>query len=186
MVSIPSLWLPILLSAVFVFFLSWIIHMLLPYHRTDFGKLPSETEVQEALRKFDLPPGDYILPHPGSPAGMRSPEFLDKRNKGPVAVMTVMKSGSFDMGKNLIQWFVYCVIVSVFAAYIAGRALPAGAPYLKVFRFVGATAFIGYAMGLWQNSIWYSRAWSTTLKSTLDGLLYGLFTAGTFGWLWPR
>ena len=125
MVSIASLCLPILLSAVFVFFLSWIIHMFLPYHRTDYRKLPSEADLQEALRKFNIAPGDYLLPCPEGPTGMRSPEYLDKRNKGPVAVMTVMK-------------------------------------------------------------IWYQRAWSTTVKNSFDGLIYALFTAGTFGWLWPR
>jgi hypothetical protein len=35
-------------------------------------------------------------------------------------------------------------------------------------------------------SIWYSRAWINTIKSTIDGLIYALLTAGTFGWLWPR
>ena len=58
--------------------------------------------------------------------------------------------------------------------------------YLRVFRFAGATAFIGYAVALWQMSIWYRRAWSTTIKATVDGLIYALLTAGTFGWLWPR
>ena len=186
MVPIASLWLPILLSAVFVFFVSYVIHMLLPYHRTDFAKLPSETEVQEALRKFDLPPGDYLLPCPAGPSGMRDPAFMDKRSRGPVAVLTIMKSGPIRMGRNLLQWFVYCVIVGVFAAYIAGRALDTGAPYLRVFRFAGAAAFLSYGVALWQDSIWYSRSWSTTTKNTFDALIYGLVTAGTFGWLWPR
>jgi hypothetical protein len=69
---------------------------------------------------------------------------------------------------------------------VAGRALPVGAPYLRVFQLVGATAFIAYAAALWQMSIWYRRAWSTTIKATIDGLVYALLTAGTFGWLWPR
>ena len=186
MVSVTSLWLPILLSAVFVFAVSSIIHMVLPYHRTDFRKLPSETELQEALRKFSIPPGDYMLPHAGGPEGMKKPEFLDKMNKGPVAVMTVMKSGPWNMGQNLMQWFLYCVIVGALAAYIAGRALEPGASYLRVFRFAGAAAFLCYAVALWQDSIWYKRAWSTTAKNTFDGLVYALVTAGTFGWLWPR
>jgi len=38
---------------------------------------------------------------------------------------------------------------------------------------------------LWQMSIWYRRSWSTTLKATLDGVIYGLLTGGAFGWLWP-
>ena len=61
-----------------------------------------------------------------------------------------------------------------------------GANYLDAFRFAGATAFIGYTLALWQMSIWYRRAWSMTIKSTFDGLIYSLLTAGAFGWLWPR
>jgi hypothetical protein len=90
------------------------------------------------------------------------------------------------MGKNLAQWFLYSVVIGIFAAYVTGRALPAGAGYLLVFRLAGTTAFVSYALGLWQMSIWYQRSWSTTFKATVDGLIYGLLTAGTFGWLWPR
>ncbi len=75
--------------------------------------------------------------------------------------------------------------MSIFAAYIASRAVDPGADYLAVFRFVGTSAFIGYALALWQDAIWWDRAVSSTLKSTLDGLIYGLLTAGVFGWLWP-
>jgi hypothetical protein len=185
MVSLMSLWLPILLSAVFVLVVSSIIHMLLPYHRSDFGKVPTEDEVMDALRKFEIPPGEYVIPCPGSPEVMKSPEFIEKTKRGPVAFMTVLPNGPLAMGKQLIQWFVYCVVVGIFAAYVASRAVTPGSDYLAVFRFVGCTAFLCYAVALWQNSIWYSRAWSTTLKSTFDSLVYALFTAGTFGWLWP-
>jgi hypothetical protein len=77
-------------------------------------------------------------------------------------------------------------VVSVFAAYITGRALGPGANYLEVFRFAGTTSFLGYSMALLQTSIWYKRNWGTTIRVMIDGLLYGLLTAGTFGWLWPR
>jgi hypothetical protein len=186
MVPLHELWLPILLSAVFVFIVSWLIHMVLPYHRGDFAKLPSEDEAMEALRKFNISPGDYMVPHGGGPEAMRSKEFAEKLNKGPVLVATVMKSGPMNMGGSLALWFVYCLAVGVFAAYIAGRALDQGASYLPVFRFAGCTAFVGYAVAQWQDSIWYKRKWSTTLKNTIDGLVYALVTAGTFGWLWPK
>ena len=52
MVPLMSLWLPILLSAVFVFVMSSIIHMVLGYHRADYRKLPAEDEFMEAMRKF--------------------------------------------------------------------------------------------------------------------------------------
>jgi len=186
MVPLVSLWLPILVSAVIVFIASSIVHMVLGYHASDYKKLPSEDDVMEALRKFDIPPGDYFVPRAGSTKEMKTPAFVEKMRKGPVALMTFMKIGRPGMGAQFVQWFLYCVVVGIFAAYIAGRALPSDAPYRAVFRFAGCTAFVGYALALWQNTIWYKRSWMVTLKSTIDGLVYGLLTGGTFGWLWPR
>jgi hypothetical protein len=185
MIPLLSLWIPILLSAAIVFVASSIIHMMLPYHRSDYGRLPDEDKAMEELRRLQIPPGDYLIPCAGSSKEMKSPAFIEKWSKGPVAFMTVMKSGPPSMGKNLTLWFVYCVVVGFLAAYVTSRALGPGVRYLAVFRFAGCTAFIGYSVALWQNSIWYSRSWKTTLKSTFDGLIYALLTAGVFGWLWP-
>jgi len=91
----------------------------------------------------------------------------------------------FGTGRSLLLWFFYCLLIGLFAAYLAGRALGPGAHYLAVFRYVGATAFMCYTVGGWQASIWYKRTWSTTLKNTFDGLVYACVTAGVFGWLWP-
>jgi hypothetical protein len=180
-----SLWIPILIAAVFVFAASSIIHMVLRYHNSDFGKVPSEDVVMDALRGFNIQPGDYVIPCPGSHKEMGTPEFVEKMKKGPVAMMTVMENGPPSMGKSLALWFLYSIVVGIFAAYIAGRALGPGAHYLAVFRFVGATAFVGYSLALLQSSIWYHRAWSSTIKSVVDGFVYALLTAGVFGWLWP-
>jgi hypothetical protein len=185
MVSVVSLWLPILLSAVIVFVASSIIHMVLTYHRTDFGKVPNEDQVMEALRQFDVPPGDYVIPYAGSMTAMKSPEFIEKTAKGPVAFITMIPSGPRSMGPQLVLWFIYSVIVGIFAGYVAGIVRGPGSEYLGVFRIVGTVAFVGYSLALLQNSIWYRRSWSATLKSVFDGLVYGLLTAGTFGWLWP-
>jgi hypothetical protein len=186
MVSLTSLSIPILLSAVIVFVVSSVIHMVLPYHRNDIRRVHKEDELMNALRGLDLPPGDYGVPHPGSMAEMKDPAFVQKMRKGPIAFLTVAPGAEPSMAVPLLLWFLYSVLVSVSAGYIAGRALSAGAHYLQVFRFVGATAFMGYSYGLLQHSIWYKRNWGTTLKSVFDGLVYALFTAGTFGWLWPR
>jgi hypothetical protein len=186
MVPVMSLGIPIVVSAGIVFVASSIIHMVLPFHRNDLRKLPKEDEVMAALRHFNIPPGDYVVPHAGSPAGMKQPEFVEKMQKGPVVFMTLAPGGPPSMGKSLLLWFLYSIVVSVFAAYIAGRALAPGAHYLEVFRFAGCSAFTAYSLALLQNSIWYKRNWGVTLKAMLDGLVYGLLTAGTFGWLWPR
>ena len=185
MVPILSLWLPILLSAVLVFIVSSLLHMLLKYHHSDFSRVPDEDRVMEEMRKLNIPPGEYMMPYTTDQKERESEAFKDKMAKGPMAIMTVMPGGQPGMAKNLIMWFVYLIIVGVFAAYISGRALGPGAHYLSVFRFVGATSFLGYTLALWQDSIWFSRSWSTTIKNTFDGLVYALLTAGMFGWLWP-
>ena len=185
MTGFESLWLPIALSAVFVFVLSSIIHMGPFWHRSDYPGVPDEDRLRDAVRPLMPPPGDYMVPRASSGAELNTPEFMDKMKQGPVFMLTVLPNGAWSMGRNLSLWFVYLLVVSFFSAYIAGRALPPGAHYLDVFRFAGAAAFIGYAVSLWQMSIWYRRAWSLTIKATVDGFLYALVTAGTFGWLWP-
>ena len=185
MTPLASLWLPILLSAVFVFLMSFVLHMLLPWHRTDYAKVPNEDAVAAALRGFSIPPGDYMMPRPDSPAQMRTPEFAEKVRQGPRVVMTVMPGGSMSMSGNLVQWFLFVLIVSIFAAYIAGRALAPGAPPMQAVRFAAATGFVAYGVGQWPMSIWYRRSWFTTFKSTVDGLIYGLITGATLAWCWP-
>jgi hypothetical protein len=182
MTPLASLWLPILLSAVFVFIASTIIHTVLNYHANDRRQLPDEEAVRPVLR---VPPGDYALPYATSMEEMKSPEYRRKLEEGPLAFITVRPSGSWDMRTAMIQWFVFCLVVSIFAAYIASRALPPGGDYLAVFRFAGATAFAGYGLALWQGPIWFGASVSTTVKSTFDALIFATLTAGTFGWLWP-
>jgi hypothetical protein len=186
MTELHALWLPILLSSVIVFAVSSVIHMFTPWHKDDYPKIPSEDQVMDALRPLNIPPGDYMFPRPSSMQEMRSPEFAAKRAKGPVMIVTVLPSGPVGMGRELALWFLFSIVVGIFAAYVAGRALPMGADYLRVFQFVGTIAFIGYSFALWPLRIWYRRSLGTTIRSTVDGLLYGLLTAGTFGWLWPR
>jgi hypothetical protein len=186
MTGLSALWLPILLSSVVVFVVSSVIHMATPWHKSDYPKMPNEDRVRDALRPLAIAPGDYVIPRPSSREEMRSPAFAEKMKQGPVMMLTVMPNGPAPMTRNLLLWFLYAVVVGVFAAYVAGRALPPGADYLRVFRFAGVTAFVGYAVALWQMSIWFRRAWSTTIKATVDGLIYALLTAGVFGWLWPR
>lgn len=184
MVSLAALWLPILAAAVLVFLASSFLHMALKYHRADYAQVKAEDRVMDALRPFSIAPGDYMLPCPGM-GSPQSPEFLAKMTQGPVVFMTVLPSGSVAMGGSLAAWFLYCLVVGLFAGYLTSRALPPGAPYLEVFRFTATVAFVGYALALWQHTIWYKRSWTTTLRSTIDGLVYALLTGGVFGWLWP-
>jgi hypothetical protein len=183
MVPILSLWLPILVAAVLVFVASSVIHMVLKYHANDYGPVPDEARLAEALRPVE--PGQYVIPYAAGMQEMKEPAFMEKVERGPLALVTIRRAGSLGMGRSLVLWFLMALAVSVFAGYVAGRALGPGADYLSVFRFAGTTAFVAYAVGSWSESIWYGRPWGTTLKNTLDGAIYAALTAGAFGWLWP-
>jgi len=186
MVPITALWLPILLSAVIVFVVSSILHMVLPYHKSDYRKLPDEDKVMDTLRAAGVTPGPaYHFPH-CSHKEMKSPEMAEKFKRGPVGLMHVIPSGPPAMGKNLGLWFVYCVVVGGFVACVAGRTLGLGTRYLEVFHVAGTAAFMAYGVGQLQDSIWKGQTWGVTAKHVFDGLIYALLTAGTFGWLWPK
>jgi hypothetical protein len=186
MVGLGSLWLPILVSAVLVFIASSIIHMVLKYHNKDYHKLPNEDAVRAAIRAGNPPPAQYTIPYCSDMKDMDKPEMKQKFIEGPIAVMNVMKPGAPNMGTYLTQWFIFILVVSFFIAYVAVHCLPQGAEYLRVFQVVGAVGFLAYGAGQLPSSRWMGQPWPIAWKGLLDGLIYGLVTAGTFGWLWPR
>lgn len=185
MPSLIDLWLPILLSGVFVFMASSVLHMVLPFHRSDYAPLPNEEAVLQAIRDAGVQPGEYMFPHCDSPKEVTSPEFLAKCNQGPVGNVTFLPNGPFTMGRALLQWFVFTLVVSLFVGYIGSLALPIGVGYSAVFRVTATIAILGYAFSNVMNSIWKGVRWKTTAKFVFDGIVYALLTGGTFGWLWP-
>ena len=185
MVPLSQLWLPILLSGVFVFVASSVIHMALQIHKKDFQKLPNEDQLLAAMRAGGVKPGQYMFPCAGSMKEMSTPEMIAKMNQGPVGNMNVLPSGQFNLGKSLLQWFVLSLAVSACAAYVAGLGLAAGTDPVLVFRVTSAASLLGYAVTHVTDSIWKGLAWSVTAKFFVDGLVYALVTGGTFAWLWP-
>jgi len=186
MVSIPELWLPILVATVLVFAASNLVWMVLPHHKSDARRLPDESAVVDALGKQGPKPGLYRFPWANSMAEMKDPAFVEKLNKGPVGFVTVTPSGPFDMGRAMGLWIAYLVVIGACVAYLTGRVLPPGAHYLAVFRVAGTVAFLAYSGAQLPAAIWWGKPLGVAFKEVLDGLLYGLLTAGAFGWLWPR
>ncbi len=185
MIPITGLWLPILISAAIVFFASFVMHMVLSYHRSDYRALPDEASITDAMRNAGVKPGaPYYFPY-FSFKEMKSPAVTEKLKRGPVGFLTVLPSGPPAMGKHMVQWFLYCLVISIFAAYLAGRLLVPATAFLQVFRVVGTVAFLGYGGAHAQESIWSGRSWVVTVKHLFDSLIYSLLTAATFGWLWP-
>jgi hypothetical protein len=179
-----ALWLPILVSAVVVFVLSSIFHMVLPWHTNDFPRLPDEDAVMDALRPLAIPPGEYLAPRPTSRDTMRSPEFTERVNRGPVFILRMMPNRAMDMVGSMIQWFVYLLIVVIFAAMVAWPAAHDRSGHM-VFHTVGLSSFMGYGFALAQMSIWYRRSWVLTGKGIIDAFIYAIVTGLIFMWLWP-
>ncbi len=185
MVPMAQLWLPILLSAVFVFIASSIIHMATPMHKADFRKMPGEDAILTQMRAQGLQPGSYMFPGAESMKDCGSPEMIEKFKRGPVGMMTVMPSGAPGMGKNLVQWFLFSVLVSAFVAHLAGQAFAPGAASKMVFHMSALAAVLGYATRPLPDSIWKGQPWSITVKFVIDGVVYAAVTGLTFAWLWP-
>ena len=182
-VALTSLWLPILLSAVVVFIVSSLIWAVIGYHNSDWQKLPDEDAARSALRGTG--PGQYSLPHAADNKAKASEEWQAKFKEGPAAMITIVPHGSLGMNKQLGLWFVYCLAVSFLIAYVAAAALTADATYLQVFRITATVGVLTYAGAAPFGVIWFGHTTGRMLKDILDGLIYGLATAGIFGWLWP-
>ncbi len=182
---VSDFWLAILVSTVVVFLVSSVLHMLLPIHKGDMAKLPQEPEIMAAIRQAGIQPGAYAFPFPGSMKEMGSPEMIAKYKQGPVGLLTVVPNSPPAMGKSLVQWFLFSILISIFVAYAAMIGLPHGADAMSVFRLTSAVAILGYGIGHLHESIWMGRSWTTTLKFIFDGVIYGLVTAGVFTFFWP-
>jgi hypothetical protein len=182
---LAALWLPILLSAVIVFIASSIMHMVLPYHKSDYRQLPDEDKILANLRPTGLQKGIYVFPF-CTHQNMKSPEIQEKYKQGPVGILTVFPSGPPAMPKFLGMWFAYTLIISVVVANLAAHSVGPGAPYRHVFRVAGTAAFLAYSVAILSNGIWKGQPWSNVIKEAADGLIYSLLTAATFARLWPH
>jgi hypothetical protein len=183
MVTLPMLWLPILVSAVIVFIAANILWMALPFwHHRDYGKLATSDAVVAALK--DAASGQYMVPSVNW--GTLTDEQKMDVQKGPGGFLMIRNPMDFSLGASLTIFFLYNVVVMIFVAYLSTLALGRGATYPQVFRVAGTAGILGYAFHTVSDSIWYGRTWSSTVKFIIDAVIYGLLIGGTFGWLWPR
>jgi hypothetical protein len=182
---LAELWLPIVLSTVFVFIASCVVHMAIPLHKSEYKGVPDETRLREAVRAQNLPTGDYYFPWCRDMKEMRTPEMIQKFIQGPVGILTIRQSGPPGMTRNLVQWVLFTLIIAVLTAYLGDLALAPGAGFGPVLRVTSTAAFMAFAPAYVHGAIWKGTPWSTALRFVLDGLIYGLVVGATFAWLWP-
>ena len=68
------------------------------------------------------------------------------------------------MPKFLIQWFVYCLLIGFFVAYLAAHTLQPGANYLEVFAWLGPPHSWPMAWDNKQRHLEKRQMWSNTIK----------------------
>ena len=183
MPEITELWLPVLLSGVAVFFLSFVMWMVLPHHRKDWAKVPDEEGVKSALG--DIPSGQYMFPHCGTPEQMKDPEWIQKRDAGPTGMLIVLPRGPMNMGASMLKSFVFNLIICILVAYIASITLPRGCPDGTVLRVTATAAWLGFAGAHGWYLIWWSHSASSIFKAVFDGLVYAVAVGVLFMVFWP-
>ena len=183
-VALTDLWLAILIAAASVFFASFIIWMLMPYHKKDIQFMPEEEGFIKAVNDLDIKPGLYMFPNCQDHKDFKSEEFVAKMNSGPWGVFTHIPSKP-NMLKNLIKTFLAYLLITIVVAYIASVALPAGAEYLKVFQIIGAAAFLGHCTGSLAGDFFLAKPNRFIITSFIDGVIFALITAGVIASMWP-
>ena len=184
--ALLSLWLPILLSAVVVFIISSLIHMVIKWHAPDYRAFANEDAVRDAIRAGNPAPGRYVVPYCSDMKQMGGEAMLKKYREGPVGHVVIAPTGVPSMGKPLGLWFVWSLAIAAVAALLAVRLLGLNHEHARAAaKLVGAVTFIAHGFGTMQESIWMARPWSSSVKYLLDAALYGVGSAFVFYFLWP-
>jgi hypothetical protein len=176
-----SLWLPIVVSGVALFFASWLAWMMLPHHKKEWRGLANEDAVMSLIRSGGVAPGQYMFPYASCAADMGSAEHKAKMQAGPNGNLVVWP-GPVNMGVNMLCTIVFFSVVSFVIAYLAAMVIAPGADRWFVFRFVGTAGILTYGSANILNGIWFGRK---MFGDIMDGIAYGLITGGIFAWLWP-
>jgi hypothetical protein len=179
---LAQLWLPIVVSAVLVFVLSAASHMVLPWHKGEWGRLAAQDQLQAVLA--GVKPGQYGFPAAPDQKQQMSKEWQERWAKGPSGWITIATPGPMNMGKKMGLSFLAFLFIAFADAYVAAHALGPAPHYLAVFRIVGAVGFLTLGVAPVFTSIWYDRPWRAWGADLLDAILFSLAMAGVFGWLW--
>jgi hypothetical protein len=175
-----SLALPIVLSAVALFFASFLSWMVFPFHRQDWVKLDREDEFLDAARRCGLSRGSYMFPGCKDRAEMKSPEHQAKWEAGPSGIITVFPK--VNMGRNLGLTFLYFLVVSFCLAYLTTLAIKPGADFMTVFRFVSTAGLLTFLSAIVLHAIWFH---ARIVGHVLESLAFAAITGAIFAALWP-
>ena len=179
------LWLPIVLSAAAVWFVSIIASMALPHHKQDWINLPDEDGFMDDLRKRGIKPGNYLFPDFRTREALKSAKVEKALKEGPVGHLSVWKS-PLTMGDKMVGTFIVYVVVSTLIAYLTRIALPGAASFAKVFQVAATAGVLAYCFSFLPSAIWWGSYKRTIVANVIDGIIYGAITGAIVAWRWPH
>ncbi len=187
---LTSLWLPILLSTIAVWFIATILGMALPHHKQDWIGIADssgggEDGFMDYLRKSGIKPGNYLFPDFRTSAQLKSAKVEKALAEGPVGHLSVWKT-PVTMGDKMIGGFIVYLVVSILIAYLTRVALPGSASFAKVFQIAGTAGILAYSFSFIPNALWFGAYKRTIVASIFDGIVCGLATGAIFAWRWPH
>ena len=184
--ELAGLWIPIVVSAFAVQGASCVVHVFLAQRLRNWKTLPEEDATVEHLQKSGTAPGFYVFPGRHSRASNASEESrLQRMESGPWGTVNI-RAGQPSIGKALVQSLTFCLVTSVFVAYLGTLALSPGDDFSSVFQVIGTAGILAYAFGGIPNAIWFGLDFRSAVLDVVDGIFYGLITGVAFGMLWPN
>lgn len=174
-----KLLLPTILSAVALFFASFLSWMVVMLHKKDWVKLDKEDDFLDALRNLGVANGSYMFPGFDTAAEMKSEAYAKKAEEGPAGIITVF--GNVNMGRNLGLTFLYFLACSFCLAYLASLGVPAGDKFMA-FRFVATAGLMTFLAAILQHAIWFH---CRVVGHVIESVVYALIVGGIFAAFWP-
>jgi hypothetical protein len=182
---LAQLWLPIVLSAVVVWVLSFLFWAVLPFHHKDWKTLPDEAAVTGFIRGAGIAPGNYAFPNCTSAAQKKDPEFQKKWKEGPSGTLAVWPT-NLSMPRNMLLTFLVYLVIGVFIGYIGANAFTGPISQKQIFQVLGAAGVAAYSFSFVPNQIWFNHTPSAIVRNIIEGVIYGLATGLIFALMWPR
>jgi len=106
-------------------------------------------------------------------------------DSGPWGTVNV-RARQPSIGRVLVQSLTFCLVTSVFVAYLGTLSLSPGDDFSRVFQVIGTAGILAYAFGGIRNAIWFGLDFRSAVLDVVDGVFYGLITGVVFGILWPN
>ena len=175
-----TLWLPILVSTIALFFASFLSWMVLRLHEKDWRKVEGEDGLIATIRELNVPTGNYMFPGVNTMKEMNDSAYQAKYKSGPRGIMTVLPEA--NMGKNLALTVVYFFVCCCTFGYLASFALDKGQDSLTVFRFVATVALLTFCASIIQHAIWFKNR---VVGHVIESFAYSLIAGAIFAALWP-